>query len=159
MDQHFLKNAKSYQNLLLSKGLGSQKIIEIGVGQGELTTLIHACNPTLIKGYEIDKSLRPATLDKLELIYQDILTADLSFLTSGDYYLISNPPYCLLPEIKERIIDRYPFKGIIMMVSEKYRPLFPDLEIALTFTPENFDPPTKPTNHYVLTSVGSSKNS
>ncbi len=93
------------------------------------------------------------TLDKLDLAYQDILTADLSFLMSGEYYLISNPPYCILPEIKERIINQYSFKGIIMMVSEKYRPLFPDLENALTFSATDFDPPTKPINHYVLTST------
>ena len=153
MDQHFLKLTKPYEDLLKSIPLKDQNIMEIGVGTGALTQLIHACNPRLINGFEIDTSLVPPPIPSLDLIYDDILTTNLDFLESGEFYLISNPPYCILPQIKERIIDRYPFKGIIMMVSQKYRPLFPDMTIALTFDHTDFIPETKPTQHHVLCKI------
>lgn len=150
MEQHFLISQNSYAKFLLSMPLQHQDILEIGVGNGELTNLILKCDPLSIKGYEIDSNLTPPNSSKLELVYQDITKTDFSFLNQKPYWLISNPPYSLIPYIKTEVIDTYQLKGFIMMVPEKHIRLFPNAQLALSFVHTDFTPPTKPIRHHVI---------
>lgn len=149
-EQHMLNNTSSYSELLNKVDFGCSKVLEIGCGTGVLTSLlIDKVGYDRVTGIEIDASIVPGTL-KNNVLIGDFMELNLDFLWNENYLLIANPPYSLLPDIKERLIDSQMVSGFILMTSERLRQaLFPDSEIAFTLAGDQFVPPANG-NHPVI---------
>ena len=110
--QNFLKDSNVINNIVSSVDVNPDDlIIEIGPGQGALTTRLKEKNAQVI-AFEIDERMHEV-LDKLEddrtrIIYEDILKVDLSsILKEYNYkklYVIANLPYYITTPIIEKLI-------------------------------------------------------
>lgn len=110
--QNFLKDNNIIYNIVNSVDVTSDDlIIEIGPGQGALTTKLKEKNAQLI-AFEIDERMHEV-LDKLEddktkIIYNDILKTDLSLILKdykyNNLYVIANLPYYITTPIIEKLI-------------------------------------------------------
>ncbi len=154
--QYFLSNIEPVEIMMRNLNFSHKKIIEIGVGTGELTKIILKQDIDAVVGYEIDESLSPSIMDdRFQLIYQDFLTVDDIFINgirieNGDtnFAVVSAPPYCLLKNIAE-FIQRKNILNVILMVSPKYLSLFPDYTIEIELTGDDFTPPSKG-KHFII---------
>lgn len=128
LGQNFIKD----KNLLL-KIAGSIEynqedlVIEIGMGQGDLTRAIMNYDPNYI-GYEIDKDLKeylePLRSEKRKILYENFLKSDvLTELKEKKYnnlYIISNVPYYITSAIITKIIkDKLPVKKMVLLVQKE----------------------------------------
>lgn len=146
LDQHMIRDMTDYERLLGSLDIRSRTVVEFGVGTGLLTRAILAQSPAKVIGYEIDPSLVPGDLaghPSLDLRMKDFTNENFGFLDGTSYAFISNPPYSELAFIRD-LIDRHPPEILVMMVSAKKKDIyFPDDEVALNFSPDDFAPPTR----------------
>ncbi len=147
-EQHFLTVLTPYKALISRLNLTSHTILEFGIGHGEITQFILDQTPKRVIGYELDPHLVEITHPNLLIKGGDFTKRSFDFLHSGGPYgIISNPPYSTLPFIKKHIIDRYHINDVILMISPKYRDLFPDYFHLLTFDGTAFNPPSASSHH------------
>jgi hypothetical protein len=86
---------------------------------------------------------------------KDFTMEDFGFLEGIRYAFVSNPPYFQLAFIRD-LIDRYPPEILVMMVSAKKKDIyFPDDEVALNFSPDDFAPPTRGGHVVILRALAS----
>ena len=148
--QHMLVDISAYRTYLWSLDLKARRVLEVGVGTGRLTQIILERHTRSILGYEIEPNMCTMIQSKIvTIIYQDFKEADLSFLRNSDYCIISNPPYGLLPYIRE-VIDTYEVKDCILMVPESKLSWFPDFQTVFTLNERAFMPITDPCTHHVI---------
>jgi len=144
LEQHFLHCLEEYKALLKDLDLRGLTVIEVGVATGQLTQLILNTSkpPVKVIGYEIDAQIVNFQDNRLDLRIKDFQKEDFTYLDRGKYAFIANPPYALLPMIK-RLLDKYKFQEIILMISPKYLNLFPDFQICFELSGECFTPRSK----------------
>ncbi len=139
LSQHFLIKTDPYRAFLQGLPIKGRRVFEVGVGTGVLTKLILEQNPEVLIGVEIDSRLTFPHDDRLRVMQGDLREINLDFLKDG-FCLIANPPYYLLPNIRE-IIDYYGIKDVVLMTSGWRRDMFGDLTLELEFSGDDFDPP------------------
>jgi len=126
--QNFLKDSNVINNIVSSVDVNPDDlIIEIGPGQGALTTRLKEKNAQVI-AFEIDERMHEV-LDKLEddrtrIIYEDILKVNLSsILKEYNYkklYVIANLPYYITTPIIEKLITLdIKIDALIVMVQKE----------------------------------------
>ncbi|NLA32407.1 MAG: ribosomal RNA small subunit methyltransferase A [Mollicutes bacterium] len=126
--QNFIKNKQ-----LLEKIVGfidikkNDLVIEIGLGQGDLTEAILKKNPFYI-GYEVDEDLKPFLEKYIEkkvfINYEDFLKANIKeTIKDIDYsklYIISNLPYYITTPIINKIInEKLPVHQMLLMMQKE----------------------------------------
>ncbi|MCR5787943.1 MAG: 16S rRNA (adenine(1518)-N(6)/adenine(1519)-N(6))-dimethyltransferase RsmA [Bacilli bacterium] len=126
--QNFLKDSNVINNIVSSVDVNPDDlIIEIGPGQGALTTRLKEKNAQVI-AFEIDERMHEV-LDKLEddrtrIIYEDILKVDLSSILKEynhkKLYVIANLPYYITTPIIENLITLdIKIDALIVMVQKE----------------------------------------
>lgn len=140
---HLLRELAPHRRALASLGLAGRHILEVGAGAGDLTALILEQRPARVVAYEIVPGLCALRDPRLDLREQDITAADLSFLRQQRFALIANPPYSLLPWLRERVIERYQIDDVLLMTSPKKAAQFPGYELLFTLDGGAFEPPAE----------------
>src|SRR5882724_2372223 len=101
-EDHFVTDPSMFRMIMWPLVFSGHKILEIGVGHGELTNMILEKNPQSVVGYEIAKGRCQLQDPRFTLIEDDITKVDLS--AYADYGVVCNPPYSLLPFIRENLL-------------------------------------------------------
>ncbi len=153
LQQHFLKpkDSKLKEEILQRlKNIKFQRVVELGAGKGDFTTLFKDCGHEII-AYEIDGELKEEfniNVPNAKFIQMDI--NELEKIESQDI-LISAPPYDLLPMISKKFINDSNRK-YILMVPQKHFKLFKDYEIIYVLGGEEFTPQSRG-EHYIITNI------
>jgi 16S rRNA A1518/A1519 N6-dimethyltransferase RsmA/KsgA/DIM1 with predicted DNA glycosylase/AP lyase activity len=139
--QHFLTRIDGYRTLLSTLPLQGRRVIEFGVGNGELTDLILEQQPAEVIGYELDGALRTPSHPALTVHHADFTAADLSWMVPGDV-VISNPPYSALDFIL-RHIEEVGITDVVLMLPEARRGALRGGVEALVLAGDSFSPPSR----------------
>ncbi|PAF52433.1 16S rRNA (adenine(1518)-N(6)/adenine(1519)-N(6))-dimethyltransferase RsmA [Helicobacter sp. 13S00477-4] len=128
--QNFLKDISYINRIIQSIPNISQgeKIVEIGVGLGDLTDRLLELYK--LKAYEVDKDLCSLLVQKydplivagrLELICQDVLqiSYDKGWLDKKEYILVSNLPYYIASHILLKVLRDPQCKGFVVMTQKE----------------------------------------
>ncbi|PAF53790.1 16S rRNA (adenine(1518)-N(6)/adenine(1519)-N(6))-dimethyltransferase [Helicobacter sp. 13S00482-2] len=128
--QNFLKDF-SYVNKIVQSIpniFRGEKVIEVGVGLGDLTDKLLECYQ--LKAYEVDVDLcsfltqkYKAVIDSgdLILVYQDVLKLVFKegWLDDEEYILVSNLPYYIASAILLRVLKDPKCKGFVVMTQKE----------------------------------------
>lgn len=128
LGQNFLQDVNIIAKIVNSIDVNPEDlIIEIGPGKGALTSKLKlkGCN---VIAFEIDTRMHEC-LDKLEddktkIIYEDVLSVDLSKIISSNLYkniyVIANLPYYITTPIIEKLISsNLEIKSLVVMVQKE----------------------------------------
>lgn len=138
---HLLRELGPHRRELARLGLAGRAVLEVGAGAGALTGLILERDPALVVAYEIIAGLCGLRDPRLDLREHDITAADLSFLSERRFALIANPPYSLLPFLREGVIERYGIDDVLIMASPRKAAHFEGYEVAFSLDGGAFEPP------------------
>jgi 16S rRNA A1518/A1519 N6-dimethyltransferase RsmA/KsgA/DIM1 with predicted DNA glycosylase/AP lyase activity len=120
LEQHWLLDIESLQNILNTMHISERDIVEIGVGTGNITYEILQRGPAKVIGLEIDATVVPTDLyDKIKLHLVDVKKVDLKQIVVGctDPILISAPPYDCLSAISTALAEGL-FSEALLMIPE-----------------------------------------
>ncbi len=121
--QNFLRDKNLLMKIVRESNIANQFVIEVGPGQGALTTFL-ATSAKKVIAYEIDESLKPilneleSKHENLEIIYQDFLTADLS-LYKEDIHVVANVPYYITTPILFKLLETKNIKTASLMIQKE----------------------------------------
>lgn len=121
--QNFIRDKNLLDKIVRESHIDGKTVIEIGPGQGGLTTALAARAKRVI-AYEIDSTLRPfldeleETFDNLEVIYRDFLEVDLA-LYDEDIHVVANVPYYITTPILFRILETESIRTASLMVQKE----------------------------------------
>ncbi|QNM93640.1 16S rRNA (adenine(1518)-N(6)/adenine(1519)-N(6))-dimethyltransferase RsmA [Mycoplasma sp. Pen4] len=120
--QNFLKDNNIIKKIIEVFDFSNQNVVEIGPGRGALTKeLIKQAKH--LTCYEIDQDMvnvinSEIISDKLTLLHQDFLKADLNPIENA--YLIANIPYYITTDILFKVFEnKERFKGVLLMVQKE----------------------------------------
>lgn len=126
--QNFIKDKNILRKIVNVVPLqDNDLVIEIGMGQGDLTNIILEKNPYYI-GYEIDNDLEPYLVkynkEKSKVIFGDFLKKNIiehiNDITYNNLYVIANLPYYITTPIIVKIInDQLPVNSMVLMVQKE----------------------------------------
>lgn len=132
--QNFLNDAELLRKIEEVTNVSKKdNVLEIGVGQGFLTSMLLK-NAKTVTAYEIDDDLIPyinrkySKYDNFKLIHQDILEAKIEPKDSS-YKVVANIPYYITGPIIQKMIDN------ISLISEIY--LMVQKEVGYRLTGKN----------------------
>ena len=121
--QNFLRDKNLLMKIVRESNIANQFVIEVGPGQGALTTFL-ASSAKKVIAYEIDESLKPI-LDELEekyenlkVIYQDFLNADLS-IYKENIHVVANVPYYITTPILFKLLETKNIKTASLMIQKE----------------------------------------
>ncbi len=124
LSQNFLSDERVARRIVEAAGIGQGNVIvEIGAGAGTLTEEI-AKVASKVYAIEIDERLKDLLEERLkgyrnvQLIFEDFLKLDLSFLEDGFSY-VANIPYKITGRIIEKILKEGRFEKAILMVQKE----------------------------------------
>jgi SAM-dependent methyltransferase len=156
-DRHLTDNDRHMAETLSRIDLTGMNVLEIGFGTGYISRHVLAQDINYFRAYDVNEP-EPAEIDeavysdpRADFLIQDYRMDDLSFMESGDWAVIANPPYFLLEDIRERIIDRYKPEGVVLITSQKRAAHFPGFEIEHVQSGMDFDPPALGL-HFIISS-------
>ena len=171
LGQNFILDDRLIGQLLDEAGVGPEdNVLEIGPGAGVMTALLaERCKRVL--AVEIDRALQDvlsevlSPYDNAEVVYQDVMKADLTALTeeafSGQLFrVVANLPYYITTDVVLRLLRAgLPLTDICVMVQKEAAErimahpgekqwcataaevqYFGQPELLLEVPPENFDP-------------------
>lgn len=154
LEQHFLRDTTSHARILaaLKEHIEGRNVLEIGAGHGELTDLITNAEPQRVEAFEIDGRLVAEAMKTKSFDYHTkngylfFRVEDVRHARDLDRYagwtMISNPPYALLPFIRE-LIDRLNMRNVLLMIPASEGELFPEFEVLDILNGElAFSPPS-----------------
>ncbi len=114
LGQHFLQDEGILNDIVDQSGItGSDSVLEIGPGSGNMTVLL-ATKAGRLTAVEIDRSLEPILRTELApytntaCVFGDFLTLSndrITELTGGPFKVVANLPYYLTTPILERLTD------------------------------------------------------
>ena len=125
--QNFLAEDKIAKKIVKEADIKKEDfIIEIGTGAGTLSEeIIHKSNDLIT--YEIDESLKPLleerfeNEDKINIVFQDFLSVDISKFNEKKPVYIANIPYNISSPILEKIFIETPdFQSAYLMVQKEF---------------------------------------
>lgn len=124
LGQHFLSTQDVARKIVKSADISNEDtVVEIGAGAGTLTEELAKVAMRVVT-FEIDKRFEKLLKDRLsgfenvELIFDDFLKADLSFLPEGFVY-VANIPYNITGPIIEKILKEGRFRMAVLMVQKE----------------------------------------
>ena len=144
---HTLSQIQEFEALLSRLNLREKRLLEFGAGSGVLSALVCACQPRLLRSYELEVGICSFQNKRFELIEQDPTQADLSYLDES-WGIISNPPYSELPFIRD-VIEQKGIKNVILMVGEEHLADFPGYTFEFVLPGNAFNPPASG-RHFIL---------
>lgn len=121
--QNFLRDKNLLMKIVRESNIANQFVIEVGPGQGALTTFL-ASSAKKVIAYEIDETLKPILnelenqYDNLSVIYQDFLDADLS-IYSEDLHVVANVPYYITTPILFKLLETKNIKTASLMIQKE----------------------------------------
>lgn len=120
--QHWLRDKYSLNQIVDAADLSSSDtVLEIGPGQGSLTSLLCAKANKVI-AVELDKSLisglEALNLPNLTVLHGDILTFNLSDLDTG-YKIVANIPYYLTSKLIRQISETDNKAKLVVLLVQK----------------------------------------
>lgn len=121
--QNFLKDENLLKKIVHDAMISNEEVIEIGPGMGALTKhIVHYAKKVI--AYEVDTSLK-TNLDQiiekhqnLQVIYEDILEADLS-IYKHPISVIGNIPYNITSPIIFKLIELKNVHKIVIMIQKE----------------------------------------
>jgi len=146
-DRHLTANTEHFERVLNGLDLSGMNILEIGYGTGYLTEIILRQEVARYRGYDITEPSPddiPAHVlqhPNAEFLVRDFREDDFSFMEDGEWAVISNPPYFLIPEIKRKIITPYQPAGTVLITSQARAKDFEGAVIESVQDGMDFDPP------------------
>jgi 16S rRNA (adenine1518-N6/adenine1519-N6)-dimethyltransferase len=121
--QNFLRDKNLLQKIVRESNIENKHVIEVGPGQGALTTFLASSAKDLI-AYEIDVSLKPI-LDEiqtqhsnLQVLYEDFLASDLS-IYPHDLHVVANVPYYITTPILFKLLEEPLVKSASLMIQKE----------------------------------------
>lgn len=155
-DRHLTANTEHFERVLSNINLTGMNILEIGYGTGYLTEIILRQNINHYRGYDINEPKdgeMPESLladSRAKFIVEDFTKDDFSFMREGEWAVISNPPYFLIPIIKKQIIEPFQPLGVVLITSQARARDYPGYVVESVQDGMDFDPPAKGL-HFVIT--------
>lgn len=146
-DRHLTDNTEHFQRVLDGLDLSGMNIIEIGYGTGYLTEIIMQQDIAYYRGYDITApspdEMPDGVLDhpRSDFLIRDFREDDFSFMNDGEWAVLSNPPYFLIPEIKRKIIAPQNFAGLVLITSQARAKDFVGATVESVQDGMDFDPP------------------
>ncbi|WP_033161502.1 16S rRNA (adenine(1518)-N(6)/adenine(1519)-N(6))-dimethyltransferase RsmA [[Mycoplasma] collis] len=122
LGQNFLINKDIIKKIVKISKIDNKEVIEIGPGQGALTTELIKTAKTLV-AYEIDKDMinvleKNINNEKFSLINEDFLKSNLKW--KGKKILVANLPYYITSKIVFKIFENINlFERMIIMVQKE----------------------------------------
>ncbi len=120
--QNFLKDKNLLEKIVRLSKIKDCHVIEIGPGQGALTTFL-ARDAKDVVCYEIDKSLKrflnPIEIqnDNLDIIYEDFMQVDLDL--KEEAHIVANVPYYITTPIIFKFLETNYLKSATMMIQKE----------------------------------------
>lgn len=130
LGQNFLVDGNVVANILSAARLGAEdRVLEVGPGQGALTTRLAECAARVV-AVEWDRGLLPVLKEKLsdfpdtDIIHGDILRTDLDALLTpiwpGRWKVVANLPYNISSQVLFKFIDeRHLFSELLLMLQKE----------------------------------------
>lgn len=169
LGQHWLIDQSVINTAIDALKLGpSERVVEIGPGQGILTEALLATGAEVM-AVEYDEALAKSLttlamhLDNFSIIHQDFLQFDLeAYASIGEYKLVGNIPYNITNKIVAKLveIDSPPMHAVLLIQQEVANNLTSDKPATISrlafdlyggscsillarISPDSFDPPPK----------------
>ena len=121
--QNFLRDKNLLNKIVKSAEIDDKDVIEIGPGQGALTSFIAETAKSVI-AFEIDRSLKPI-LDTIEnkyqnlkIVYEDFMSVNLTSFTFP-LHVVANVPYYITTPILFKILETNQIKTATMMIQKE----------------------------------------
>lgn len=120
--QNFLRDKNLLQKIVKESYIDHKHVIEIGPGQGALTTFL-AEKALTVTAYEIDESLKPILSElqdkysNLTIIYGDFLETEINKDT--EYHVVANIPYNITSPILFKILESPQIKTASIMIQKE----------------------------------------
>lgn len=172
LGQHWLFDSRSLGSICDAAGIKpDETVLEIGPGLGPLTIELTQRAKQVV-AVELDETLArqlPARVPahNLTVLYQDILTFNLSQLPEGykvvanvPYYLTSNlvrfllesptPPSTIVILVQKEVAERIAAKPGAMSILAVSAQFYADVELGIVVTRDKFDPPPKVDSQVVI---------
>ena len=123
--QHFLVDRSVLERIAAALQLtGTETVVEVGPGRGELTDLIRPHAARLI-AIEIDRALSAALRERyaddpiVEIVEADVLNTDPAALAGGPYVLAGNVPYYITtPILFQSLAPPQPIRSVFLVQRE-----------------------------------------
>jgi len=121
--QNFLRDKNLLMKIVRESNIANQFVIEVGPGQGALTTFL-AASAKKVVAFEIDQSLKPILdeledkYENLEIVYQDFLTTDLSDYKE-DIHVVANVPYYITTPILFKLLETKNIRTASLMIQKE----------------------------------------
>lgn len=120
--QNFLRDKNLLQKIVRDSYIEHKHVIEIGPGQGALTSFL-AEKASSVIAYEIDESLKPILNelaikhDNLKVIYNDFLEVELD--DDKEYHVVANIPYNITSPILFKILEAHQIRTASIMIQKE----------------------------------------
>ena len=120
--QNFLRDKNLLEKIVRLSKIKDCHVIEIGPGQGALTTFL-ARDAKDVICYEIDKSLKKflnpieTQNDNLNIIYEDFMQVDLDI--KEETHIVANVPYYITTPIIFKFLETNNLKSATMMIQKE----------------------------------------
>lgn len=123
--QHFLADRSVLKRIAAALELtGSETVVEVGPGRGELTDLVRPHAARLI-AIEIDRTLAATLRERyaddpvVEIVEADVLETDPAALAGGPYVLAGNVPYYITtPILFQSLAPPQPLRSVFLVQRE-----------------------------------------
>ncbi|MBE0700209.1 MAG: 16S rRNA (adenine(1518)-N(6)/adenine(1519)-N(6))-dimethyltransferase RsmA [Acholeplasmataceae bacterium] len=121
--QNFLRDKNLLQKIVKASDIADKIVIEVGPGQGALTTFL-ACSARQVIAYEIDETLKPF-LDELkkehnnvQILYEDFMKTDMQ-IYQEPIHVVANVPYYITTPILFKILETTQVKTASLMIQKE----------------------------------------
>lgn len=141
-DQYFLKNHQQFSAYAnkVKHHFANQKIVEFGVGHGEISLLTLQMGVKNILGFEIDKTLNIPSHPALHITREDFNTYLDKPVINEPHWVIANPPYIHLPAIASYTHFEQ-VRGYLLIMSDwRQAEYFSEAKILGEISKEDFNP-------------------
>lgn len=121
--QNFLRDKNLLQKIVNESKIEGKHVIEVGPGQGALTSFL-ALKAKHVIAFEIDDTLKPmlseleSRHENLNIIYQDFLQADLSKFHE-ELHVVANVPYYITTPILFKLLASKQVQTASLMIQKE----------------------------------------
>lgn len=150
LEQHMLRDTHTLRHLIAQANLAGEEVLEVGAGDGAVTSLILQENPRRLVAYEIERGLCGLRDPRLDLREEDFLRS--AWEQFHGFSFVSVPPYELLPYLRA-MMDALPsMEKAILLIPPRLQSMFSDFTVKAVLPGSVFEPPSK--GEHLLLSKG-----
>lgn len=145
-DRHLTRHFNPLAQTLEQIDLSGMNILEVGFGTGYVSHLVLKQDIKSLRAYDIqapeDTEIMRGVMNdpRANLILHDYKLDDFSFMAEGDWAVISNPPYQVITDMQQRLIEPYNPKGVVLINSQWRTRNFPGYTVEQVQTGADFTP-------------------